>query len=114
MGELDELAWDWGNLSHLDERNARRRSVGEGEISREEVDALYGSADYVTRAVEYLTRTGEWESQLHLIGRTLAGRFLTVACQVDDDGRFRPVTIWPSEGYEIALYRGEMNDDGND
>ena len=84
---VDALVWDMGNLAHLAERNAARRAAGEREIMREEIDALYDSADYTTQDVEYLTRDG-WEIQIRLIGRTPEGRFLTVACDVLDDARF--------------------------
>jgi hypothetical protein len=39
------------------------------------------------------------------------GRLLTVACQVADDGRYRPVTIWTSSPAEIALYWKDKEDD---
>jgi hypothetical protein len=109
---VDALVWDTGNLAHLQERNAERRAAGQREISREEVDALYDSADYITQDVEYLTRAGEWEPQVHLVGRTPRGRFLTVVCQVAHSGQFRPVTVWESDDRELGRYWGENEDDG--
>ncbi|MGH2352092.1 MAG: hypothetical protein ACRDJN_10835 [Chloroflexota bacterium] len=61
--------------------------------------------------MEYLTQRGEWEWQVHLMGRTPEGRFLTVACQVADDGRYRPVTVWPSSESERALYWKDKKDE---
>ena len=108
MPGVEALAWDDVNLSHLDERNAQRIAAGEIPISRAELDGLYEAGDYVTRDVEYRTRVGEWEWQVHLIGRTPAGRFLTIACQVADDGRYRPITVWPSSTTEEALYNEDV------
>ncbi|MBI3973988.1 MAG: hypothetical protein HY332_22140 [Chloroflexi bacterium] len=114
---MDTLHWDHGNLEHLDARNAARRAAGEREITREEIDALYDFADYTTRDVEYLTRDG-WEIQTRLIGRTPGERFLTVACDILDDGRFRPVTVWVSSESEQRRYwqwkRNEKGDDDDD
>jgi hypothetical protein len=112
---VDALVWDDGNLAHLAERNAARRAASQREITREEVDALYESADYMTQDVEYLTRNG-WEIHIRLIGRTPEGRFLTVACDVLDDGSLRPATIWPSsiaEQRRCWRWRYEEND-GNE
>jgi hypothetical protein len=108
---VDVLCWDAGNLGHLGERNAERRAAGQREITREEVDALYDAADYTTQDVEYLTRDG-WEIQVRLIGRTLEGRFLTIACDVLDDGRFRPATVWPSSAAERRRYLQEIHGEG--
>jgi hypothetical protein len=101
---LETLCWDKNNLAHLRDRNAERRSAGQREITRQEIDSLYDSADYTTQDVEYLTRDG-WEIQVRLIGRAPRGRFLTVACQVAGDGRFRPVTSWESSSAEVDLYQ---------
>ncbi len=46
-----------------------------------------------------------------LLVRQSEGRFLTVACQVADDGRFRPITIWTSSAAEIAVYWKDKEDD---
>ena len=106
---MDALVWDAGNQAHLDERNAARRAAGQREITRDEMNALYDLADYTTQDVEYLNRAG-WEIQVRLIGRTSEGRFLTVACQVARDGRFRPVTVWASAAVEIDLYWKDTDD----
>ena len=110
LGTVDTLLWDAGNLHHLHDRNEARHTAQERPITREEVDGLYDLADYTTRDVEYLTWRGEWEVQVHLIGRTPEGRFLTVACQVSNDGHYRPVTIWPSSDSEILLYWKDVAD----
>jgi hypothetical protein len=107
----DALVWDVENLRHLGERNAIRLAAGEPPVMREDVDAVYESADYTTRHVEYLTRTGEWEWQVHLIGRTPVGRFLTLVCQMTDGGRFRPITVWPCSDSEVALFWNDQLED---
>lgn len=57
---------------------------------------------------------GSYEPQWLLIGRTPAGRVLTVACQlVERDGaeRFRPVTAWSAMPAEEAKYRDDSPED---
>ena len=108
---MDAFLWDDGYQDHLRDRNAVRLAAAERPITREEVDAFYERADYTTRDVEHLTRHGEREAQVHLIGRTPEGQFLTVACQVANDSRYRTVTIWPSSDDEIALYWKDKEDD---
>lgn len=111
---VDDLVWDEGNLAHLAERNAARRAAGERGITREEVDSLYVSADYTAQDVEYLTRDG-WEIQVRLIGRMPEERFLTVACDVLDDARLRPATIWPSSSAEQrSFWHWRHNEDDGD
>jgi hypothetical protein len=100
----DRLVWDGGNRGHLADRNAQRVAAGEAPISEQECDGLYESADWTFRDREYLDRSGEWVVQRHLIGRTPAGRALTLACDVTEDG-YRPATVWPSSTEEQALYR---------
>jgi arginase family enzyme len=101
---MDELVWDQGNLAHLDERNAERRAAGIPEITREEVDALYQSADYEVVGDWYVNAQGHEVWQERLIGRTPEGRYLTIVCDVLDDGRYRPATIWRSTRREILAF----------
>lgn len=110
---MNALVWDAGNLAQLAERNAARHAASEREITREEIDALYDSVDYMTQDVEYLTRDG-WGIQIRLIGRTPEGRFLTIECDVLDDANLRPATIWPSSNVEQRrywLWKRSENDD---
>ena len=114
---MDDLAhalvWDAGNLAHLSERNEARRASNQREVTRDEVDALYESLNYVTEEVEYLTHDG-WEIQIRLIGRSPENRFLTVACDVLEDGRLRPATVWLSSRAEQRRYwLGRENAEGD-
>jgi hypothetical protein len=108
---LDELVWDAGNLAHLAQRNTERRAMGEATITRRELNRMHTSGRFSRRDVEYLTRRGVWEWQVHLTGRTPAGRYLTVACGVLLDGRLRPITTWEAAPHEIAQYREDQPHD---
>lgn len=98
---MDELLWDPWNEPHL-----TRERPGRTRITRAEVDALYAGRWEWAAHLEPLPN-GELEYQQRIIGRTPAGRWLTVACQVVElDGveRRRPVTAWEAAPAEIALY----------
>jgi hypothetical protein len=101
---LDRLVWDEGNRQHLAERNAERAAAGQAPISEQECDALYESADWVWEDVDHLTPAGEEVGQRRFTGRTPAGRFLTLACELTGDGDYRPATVWPSSQREQARY----------
>ena len=91
---VDALVWDAGNLAHL-----------RPGISREEVDAMYDSGHYECFGEWYVDDAGIEHWQERLVGRTWAGRYLTVACEVLDDGRYRPITVWASSRSEVHAYR---------
>jgi len=83
-------------------------------VTRVEVDALYDAGRFVPANYEHQHPDGTWEWQVRLVGRTLAGRLLTVACQiVDRNGReaYRPVTAWDAAPAEAALYHEEFPSD---
>src|ERR671932_1820830 len=101
----DALVWDAGNLAHLAERNATRRAQGRREITREELDALYDTGRYESFGQWYVGARGVEQWQVRLVGRTPAGRYVTIACELLDDGGYRPITVWPSSRREIADYR---------
>lgn len=79
---------------------------------RAEMDAFYEAAHYVSHDVEYLTRFGLWQWQVHLTGKTTTGMLLTIACEIDlVTGWYRPVTVWEASPAETAQYREEFPDD---
>jgi hypothetical protein len=83
-------------------------------VTRAEVEAVYETGRFVPAHYEHLNLDGTWEWQVRLIGRTPAGRLLTVACQiVEQRGResYRPITAWDAGPAEAALYREEFPDD---
>ena len=100
---MDRLVWDGGNRGHLAERNAERIAAGEAQISEQECDALYLSGDWTFRDREYLSPRAGWVWQRHFLGRTPAGRSLTLACELTEAG-YRAATVWPSSAEEQALY----------
>ena len=101
---MDRLVWDGGNRGHLAERNAERAAAGQAPISESECDAMYLSGDWAWADVEHLTGHGELVVQRRFSGRTPAGRFLTLACDLTGDGAYRPATVWPSSAEEQARY----------
>ncbi|MDQ3699577.1 MAG: hypothetical protein M3442_01505 [Chloroflexota bacterium] len=106
----DALLWDMGNVPHL----TREKGRGRLPVTVAEVNGLYASGRYVRVEHEYWILDGSVELQWLLIGRTPAGRLLTVACQlVERDGaeRYRPVTAWDAQSAEIAAYHEEFPDD---
>jgi hypothetical protein len=107
------LVWDRGNVPHL----TRDKGPGKRRIAVAEVDGLWASGRVTIVPHDYWYGDGGYELQWLLIGRTPAGRLLTVAAQlVDVDGveRYRTVTAWDAEGDEIAEYREEHPDDWDD
>ena len=101
------LIWDAANEAHL-----TTPRPGQAPVSRAEVDALFDSGQFVPADYEHLNPDGTWEWQVRLIGRTPAGRLLTVACQIVErhgSERFRPVTAWDAAPAETALYRKEIS-----
>jgi hypothetical protein len=104
VGALGGLVWDEGNRAHLAERNAQRVAAGQEPISEQECDDLFLSGDWMWEAVDYRRRDGSWVTQRHVTGLTPAGRFLTLACDYDPAGGYRPGTIWESSPAERARY----------
>ncbi len=91
----DTLVWDHGNEQH-----AVRH-----DVSREEIDAMY--------------ELGEWTidedpqgrpEQERLIGRTPAGRIVTVAVEWLPDRRaYRPISSWGADTLERHRWRRDLH-----
>jgi hypothetical protein len=113
MAVDDALVWDAGNLAHLAARNAARRARGRPEIAREEADALYDAGRFEAFGQWRVDARGVEQWQVRLVGRTPAGHYVTIACELLDDGGYRPITLWPSSRREIAAYR-RLNPDDQD
>lgn len=109
----DGLVWDGANERHLVVRNRARATRGQALITRAEIDAVYGQARYEPFEHEHVDDRGRLQWQVRLIGPTPAGRFLTVACEVLPDGRYRPITVWESSPGETAAYREAHDDTDN-
>ena len=97
---VDALGWDAGNLAHL-----------RPGITRDELDAMYDAGRYECFGEWYVDDRGVETWQERLVGRTPAGRYLTIACDVLDDGRYRPITVWASSPSEVRAYRRLHPDD---
>jgi hypothetical protein len=106
---VDELVWDEHNEPHL-----TRRKPGKDPVTRAEVDAMYAGGHYTWREYEYHYPDGTSEWQTWLIGRTPAGRLLTVVCQRVESGSvtgvvaYRPVTARTAEPAEVVAYREDF------
>jgi hypothetical protein len=106
--DTEALVWDSGNEPHLTAARSDRLLV-----SRAEVDGLYENGRFVPAEYEHLNPDGTWEWQVRLIGRTPAGRLLTVACAIVERGSreaYRPITAWDATAVEKALYDEEFPD----
>jgi uncharacterized DUF497 family protein len=83
-----EFEWDNDNIQHL----ARHG------ISPDEVDEIFAG-----RTVRRKSGT-DAPDRFRLLGRTAAGRYLAIVCQLKEGGVIRPFTGWDMRPQERRLY----------
>ena len=92
--EGSELEWDDDNVDHL----ARHA------ITPEEVEELFQEAT--------VRRRGGTDApdRVRILGRTTAGRYLTLIVQQKESGLIRPFTGWEMRSHERDIYDRQVKD----
>ena len=87
--EIRRVVWDAGN----------RRELGRHGITSDEVDEMVTLDEWVVDV------HWAYPGQVRVIGRTRAGRWLTVAMEpTADPAAWRPITGWDATAAEKAYY----------